>query len=323
MKTKEKLLQILEKNKNNWISGEETAVSMSVSRAAVWKAVMSLRNEGYIIDAVRNKGYRLVSEVDEITELGIWKYLSPECHALDIHLLPEVGSTNVLLRQKADEGCQEGTVLIASMQTDGRGQLGRRFYSPAETGIYMSLLLRPVTIQQEYVLRLTTIAAAAAAETIEFASGKKTAIKWVNDIYLEGKKVCGILTEESLGIESGLINSVIVGVGINVYEPEKGFPDDIKDTAGSVFDKITLDGKNILAAGFLNRFMRYYLSGDFNSYIAEYRKRCFILGKNINVIKSDQVKRGIAEDIDDDCRLIVRYDDGSVERLSGGEIKIN
>ncbi|MBQ4512416.1 MAG: biotin--[Anaerolineaceae bacterium] len=323
MRTKEKLLQILEKNKNNWISGEETAENLSISRAAIWKTVKSLRNDGYIIDAVRNKGYRLVSEVDEITELGIWKYLSPECRMLDIHLLTEVGSTNVLLRQKADEGYQEGTVLIASMQTDGRGRLGRRFYSPADTGIYMSLLLRPVTIQPEYALRLTTIAAAAAAETIELASGKIAAIKWVNDIYLDGKKVCGILTEGSVGMESGQIDSVIVGVGINVYEPEKGFPEEIKETAGAVFDKNIPDGKNILAAGFLNRFMRYYLSGDFDSYIAEYRKRCFILGKGISVIKQAQVKRGIAEDIDDDCRLIVRYDDGSVERLSGGEIKIN
>ena len=322
MKTKEKLLHILETNKNLWVSGEEAAGMLSVSRTAVWKAVMSLRSEGYVIDAVQNKGYRLTSEADELSELGIWKYLGPECRNLDIHLLTEVESTNVLLRQKADMGCPEGTVLIASKQTEGRGRHGRRFYSPADTGIYMSLLLRPVKIDPEYSLRLTTSAAVAASETIELASGKETSIKWVNDVFVENRKVCGILTEGSMNMETGHLDSVVLGVGINVYEPEKGFPEDIKDIAGAVFDKAFTDGKNILAAGFLNRFMRYYLSGDYSGYITDYRKRCFVIGRKIEVIKQERVYKGTAVDVDENCRLVVQYEDGTVERLSGGEIRL-
>ena len=162
----------------------------------------------------------------------------------------------------------------------------------------------------------------AASETIELASGKETSIKWVNDVFVENRKVCGILTEGSMNMETGHLDSVVLGVGINVYEPEKGFPEDIKDTAGAVFDKVFADGKNILAAGFLNRFMRFYLSGDYTGYTAEYRKRCFVIGRKIEVLKQDQGYKGIAVDVDENCRLVVQYEDGTVERLSGGEIRV-
>ena len=125
-----------------------------------------------------------------------------------------------------------------------------------------------------------------------------------------------------MNMETGHLDSVVLGVGINVYEPEKGFPEDIKDIAGAVFDKAFTDGKNILAAGFLNRFMRYYLSGDYSGYITDYRKRCFVIGRKIEVIKQERVYKGTAVDVDENCRLVVQYEDGTVERLSGGEIRL-
>ena len=322
MKTKEKLLQLLDENKNNWVSGETSAQKLSISRAAVWKAIKSLRNDGYLIDAVRNRGYRLVSDADILSELGIWNYLQSEYSSLDIQVMSEVGSTNDSLREKAIAGYPEGTVLIAGMQTDGKGRLGRRFYSPADTGVYMSILLRPTDIQPSKALRLTTAAAVAVCRAIESVSGKDPKIKWVNDVYLDNRKVCGILTEGAVSLESGSLDYVVLGVGINVYRPEKGFPADIEDIAGYIFEEKTSDGKNMIAAAFLNNFMKIYQSGDFESYIDEYRKRSFVIKKNIDVINDGSIRKAFALGIDDNCRLIVCFEDGTMEHLDAGEISI-
>ena len=322
MKTKEKLLQLLDENKNNWVSGEITAQKLSISRAAIWKAVKSLRSDGYLIDAVRNRGYRLVSDADVLSELGIWKYLQPECSSLDIQVVSEVGSTNDSLREKAIGGYPEGTVLIAGMQTDGKGRLGRRFYSPADTGVYMSILLRPTDIPPSKALRLTTAAAVAVCRAIESVSGKEPKIKWVNDVYLDNRKICGILTEGAVSLESGSLDYVVLGVGINVYCPEKGFPADIEDIAGYIFDEKMSDGKNKIASAFLNNFMKIYQSGDLESFIDEYRKRNFVIGKNIYVINDGFIRKAFALDIDDNCRLIVCFEDGKIEHLETGEISI-
>ena len=236
--------------------------------------------------------------------------------------MSEVGSTNDFLREKAIAGYSEGTVLVAGMQTDGKGRLGRRFYSPADTGVDMSILLRPSDIPPSKALRLTTAAAVAVCRAIESVSGKDPKIKWVNDVYLDSRKVCGILTEGTVSLESGSLDYVVLGVGINVYRPEKGFPADIEDTAGYIFDEKTNDGKNMIAAAFLNNFMKIYQSGDFESYIDEYRKRSFVIKKNINVINDGSIRKAFALDIDDNCRLIVCFEDGTLEHLDAGEISI-
>lgn len=322
MRTKDKLLELLQNHSGEWYSGEEIAASLAVSRAAIWKAAMSLRNDGYIIDAVRNRGYRLSSEADNLSELGIWKYLRPECRMLDIRLLQEVGSTNVLLREKADAGYPEGTVLIASTQTDGRGRLGRKFYSPAETGLYMSLLLRPGSLLPEQAVRLTTIAAVAVCEAVEAASGKQAEIKWVNDIFVDRKKVCGILTEGSISMESGGFDYVILGIGINVYQPQDGFPAEIVSTAGAVFDRVQKDQKNILAAGILNRFIGYYLSGNYDRCSKEYRKRSMVIGREISLSLNGKQVKALAVDVDQQCRLVVKYENGETACLTAGDISV-
>lgn len=322
MKTRDRLIQILEASPNQWISGEYLAETFSLSRAAVWKAANSLRSEGYLIDAVRSKGYRLVTDADIMSDLGIIQYLSPDCRNLDIRVLSEVGSTNTLLKEKADAGSPEGTVLIADMQTDGKGRAGRRFYSPADTGIYMSILLRPVETEPSRGLRFTTMAAAAACDAIHDVSGKEPGIKWVNDIYLDCKKVCGILTEGSLSMESGLLDHVVLGIGINAYCPEGGFPPALKDIAGAVYDEKQMDGRNRLAAGFLNRFFAYYCQKDSDSFTKTYRRHSIVIGKEVTVISGASKRRALALSIDNDFRLVVQYEDGRTEHLSTGEVSI-
>ena len=322
MKTREKILDLLEARKGEYLSGADLASDLSITRAAVWKAVTRLREDGYPINAVPNKGYRFAEDTDFLTEQGIWKYLDPCCGMLDIHVLPEAGSTNELLRKKAEAGSPEGTVLIAGMQTDGKGRQGRRFYSPANTGIYMSLLLRPVDPASSQAVRLTAAAAVAGCEAIGSVSGRAAQIKWVNDIFLDRKKVCGILTEGPMGVGSSSMGSVIVGIGINAYPPEGGFPKEIREIAGAVFSEPQNDGKNRLAAGFLNRFMGYYLHPEESDYAEKYKAHSMVIGNEISVLSGNSVRKASTLDIDADCCLLVRYENGETARLAPGEIRI-
>lgn len=322
MGTKEQILTLFEKYKGEYFSGEEIAERLSVSRAAVWKAVNSLRGEGYHIDAVPNKGYSLSVETDILSVQGIQKYLWSVCSCITLDVLPILDSTNAMVREKAAVGAPEGYTVIANSQTVGRGRSGRSFYSPSDTGVYMSLLLRPRNYSAGQAARLTTMAAVAACEAIETVSGAKAQIKWVNDIYVAGKKVSGILTEASIGLESGLLEYAVLGIGINVSPPKDGFPKELENVAGAVFGGAQSDGKNRLAAEFLNRFMAYYSMLPRADYVANYRSRSLVLGKEIQVISPDSTKKATALDVDEECHLIVRYEDGKTEKLSSGEISV-
>ena len=172
MTTKESILALFEEQRGVYFSGEEIAARLAVSRAAVWKAVNGLRKEGYEIDAVSNKGYRLAADTDILSTQGIEKYQDPVCRTLNLCVLPEAESTNTLLREKANAGAPEGTVILANTQTKGRGRRGRSFYSPADTGLYLSILLRPDGMTPDQAVKITTMAAVAVCEAVEEISGK-------------------------------------------------------------------------------------------------------------------------------------------------------
>lgn len=322
MGTKEKLLALFEADKGKFFSGEELAARLAVSRTAVWKAVNSLRKEGYEIQAVQNKGYSLSVSTDILSIQGVEKYLNPEHSYIELEILPDIGSTNDYLREKAAQGKGEGYAVVAGAQTRGKGRTGRSFYSPADTGIYLSLLLRPKDCGPAQAVKFTTMAAVAACEAIEKVSHRSPQIKWVNDIYIDGKKVSGILTEASVSLENGSLEYVLLGIGINVYPPEKGFPQELRETAGSVFQERKSDGKNQLAAGFLNRLMEIYTKEETGEYAEEYRKRSMVLGKRIQILTPEGEKGARALEIDKDCRLLVEYEDGNRELLRAGEIRI-
>lgn len=322
MGTKEKLLALFEADKGKFFSGEELAARLAVSRTAVWKAVNSLRKEGYEIQAVRNKGYSLSVSTDILSIQGVEKYLNPEHSYIELEILPDIGSTNDYLREKAAQGKGEGYAVVAGAQTRGKGRTGRSFYSPADTGIYLSLLLRPKDCGPAQAVKFTTMAAVAACEAIENVSHRSPQIKWVNDIYIDGKKVSGILTEASVSLENGSLEYVLLGIGINVYPPEKGFPQELRETAGSVFQERKSDGKNQLTAGFLNRLMEIYTKEETGEYAEEYRKRSMVLGKRIQILTPEGEKGARALEIDKDCRLLVEYEDGNRELLRAGEIRI-
>ena len=199
-----------------------------------------LRAQGYLIESVTNKGYRLSSRSDVLSEAGVERYL--KATGLRIQVVDRVDSTNSAMKRMAAEGAPHGSVLIANEQSAGRGRMGRSFYSPPGTGIYMSLLLRPHTDAQRATL-VTASAAVAVAEAIEQLAGEPVQIKWVNDIFLDDKKISGILTEAAFGLESGVPEYVVVGVGINACAPEGGFPPELAEIAGSLWQSPVPDGK--------------------------------------------------------------------------------
>lgn len=320
--TKEQLLTLFENNKGIFFSGEAIAEKLSISRTAVWKAVKSLRSEGYCICAVQNKGYSLSTETDILSVQGIQKYLEPVCSRVTLELVPTLGSTNERAREMAVREAPEGYTVIALTQTSGRGRLGRSFYSPADTGIYMSLLLRPQQYSAQRAAQLTTIAAVAACEAIEKLSGEPAQIKWVNDLYVAGKKVGGILTEASVALENGLLEYAVLGIGMNLLPPENGFPSDIRDVAGAILKESQNDGKNRLAAEFLNRFLTYYSGSHGCSLVESYRKRSLVIGRTVQVLSAGSCKTATALGIDENYRLLVEYEDGKREALFSGEISI-
>lgn len=322
METKDMLLTLLLSHKGDYLSGEEIAQTLTISRTAVWKAANALRSAGYHIDAVRNRGYCLAEDDDILSVSGIEALLGAARRSLTLELVASTESTNSLLRERANANCAEGYVVLAGHQTKGRGRLGRSFYSPPDTGLYLSLLLRPTHLLPGEAARITTMAAVAACRAIEEVSGQEAKIKWVNDIYLDGKKVCGILTEASLSLESGSLEYAVVGVGFNVNLPEGGFPEALSEIAGAIFPQKQDQQRNRLAAAFLRHFLAIYHNGDITAYSDEYRRRSFVLGHPIFVHSPSGVRSAWALDVDSSCRLVVRYDDGTIASLSSAEISI-
>ena len=321
MDLKQEILKILEENRGESISGTKLAKELYVTRSAVWKAIKSLQKEGYQITAVTNKGYCLAPYNDIVSAESISPYLKGRAKTflLDVH--HTITSTNTVAKERAGQGAPEGTVVVAREQTEGRGRLGRSFYSPNGSGIYFSIILRP-KLSIEDSLKITTAAAVAVARAIDTLAGVEAKIKWVNDIFVHDKKVCGILTEASLNFENGGLEYAVVGIGINISTQD--FPKEIEAIAGSIFSQKPGDTpiSSVLVAEVLNNIAEAMDSLTDCKYLEEYRRRSFLLGKNILVIKGGQTIPAKAITIDDNARLVVEYDDHTREALSSGEVSI-
>ena len=256
-----------------------------------------------------------------IYENQIRKLLTGVAKNINIEIVEEIGSTNDELKLQASKGENEIKLLVAEYQTKGKGRKGRSFFSPANSGCYMSFLLKPSYSAEECTL-LTTAAATATAQAIEDIFGKKAQIKWVNDIYMSRKKVAGILTEASFKKDGSGVDYAIVGIGININPPEEGFPEEIKNIATSLTDNLSSDIKNRLIAEVTNNFIYYYKNLSTREFMDEYRHRLFFLGEEITVIQANETFQATAIDIDSMCHLIVKTQSGEKKTLFGGEISI-
>ena len=249
-------------------------------------------------------------------------HLSEFTSDIDLFIYECVTSTNDIAKEIIQNGCNKETVIIAKKQTAGRGRRGRSFFSPDASGVYMSIILRP-EVNYELFSLLTPAAAVATAKATECVSGKKIDIKWINDIFLDGKKICGILCETSFE-NNKVPQNIIVGIGINLCDPQGGFPKEIAEIASSLFgSSIPNEGiTSILCAEIINNLKKYSDTLSDRTFIEEYKSRMFLLGKEINVISPNSRYSAVASDIDDDAHLIVTLPDGSKKVLNAGEISI-
>ena len=321
MSVKDEVATLFEKNRGEVLSGEEIADRLGVSRTAVWKAIRSLQKEGYQISGVSGKGYCLSRATDVMSASGIRNYLDdPTREWAEVRVFEQVDSTNEVLKRKAAEGPAEGLVAAAMSQTKGKGRFSRGFYSPEGAGVYFSIYLKP-SFSLENAGLITTAAAVAACRAIDALSGKKTQIKWVNDVYLDGKKIVGILTEASFNAENAELEYAVLGIGIDLYRPPEGFPEEAGE-AGAVFDAVQEDMRNRMIAEVLNRFRPIYENLESRAFIGEYRERCFVPGREVLVIRGGKKTPALALEVDDHCRLKVRYEDGREELLNSGEVSL-
>jgi BirA family biotin operon repressor/biotin-[acetyl-CoA-carboxylase] ligase len=259
---------------------------------------------------------------DVLSPEGIRLNLREEYRDREIVVCKSIDSTNMEVKRRALEGAQEGLFVLAEEQTAGRGRRGRDFFSPAGTGIYMSILFRPQEEHSHDVVLITTAAAVAVCRAIRRVLGEEPEIKWVNDVYLGGKKVCGILTEAVSDFESGRIDTVVVGIGINYHTPQEGFPEEIRQIAGSVCEERQRIPRNILAAAVAENMYDLYEGLSDRTYMEDYRRWSNVLGKEVRYTSGEDWEHGTAVDIDEDGGLVICTPDGEKKTLRTGEITL-
>jgi len=320
---KEEILAVLKSNPGVYISGQSLSESLGVSRTAIWKYINALKEEGYDIESVSKKGYRLVASPDLLTGDEVSPFLSTKCIGRSYFHFDTLESTNTKAKELASGPCLDGAVIVSEEQTTGKGRLGRQWVSPKHRGIWMSIILKP-DIEPSGVPRIVHIAAAAVVLAMQ-EIGIKASIKWPNDIILNGKKVCGILTEMSGEINH--IDYVVVGIGINANLELQDIPSEITEKASSLLIETGSEvDRKALSAKVLNHFETLYLdfleTGTIDASVKICRDRSILLGRDIRVISRNKERKAKAVDISIDGELIVQFEDGRIEPISSGEVSV-
>jgi BirA family biotin operon repressor/biotin-[acetyl-CoA-carboxylase] ligase len=319
---KKDIIRLL-KEKNDFTSGEDISNALGVTRAAIWKHIKSLKEEGYEIESYSRKGYRLIESPDVLSQNEILKYLKTTNIAREIIHFDTIASTNTKAKELADKGALEGTVIISEEQSGGRGRLGREWTSPKYKGIWMSIILRPQVDPSE-ISKVTQVAAAAVVKAGQ-QMGYDLYVKWPNDIIMNDKKICGILTEMSG--ELNQINYVVLGIGVNANLDIGDFPDDLREKASSIMIESGIQvNRQELCAKILNHFEALY-----DSFIKDKqgieaidicREQSILIGKNVSVIRGNDSFDALVLDLNPAGELVVRKKDGTKERLFSGEVSV-
>ena len=318
---KAEILSLL-RERGSYVSGQELCEHFNVSRTAVWKAVNQLEKEGYCIQAVQNRGYLLVSEDEVFGQNELESRMDTEWAGHPVSFYETINSTNLRAKLDADNGAPEGALVVADMQTAGRGRRGRTWSSPAGLNVYFTLILKPRYVPDKASM-VTLVMALAVAEGIRETCGVEAGIKWPNDIVVNGKKVCGILTEMS--VEKDFIHHVVIGVGINVGLQE--FAPELADTATSLQAECGRKvPKAALVANIMKAFEKYYESfrekTDLSDLVDSYNKMLVNRGKTVRVLDPKGEYSGVAEGINELGELLVELPDGHVENVYAGEVSV-
>lgn len=319
---KEALLHMLTENEGEFVSGQQISDKLDCSRTAIWKHVSELRKSGYTIEAVQKRGYRLVTSPDLVTPEEVSLYTGSGLFGKRIIYKVSVKSTQEIAHESARNGAEEGSIVLADEQTGGRGRLGRAWQSPSGTGIWMSLVLRP-KIPLQKAPQLTLLIAVAASKAIEKVTGLEAAIKWPNDLLINGKKVAGILTE--LQAEADSIHSVIVGIGMNVNQEKKHFSEEIAEIATS----LAIEGNKQFRRAEIIGVILSEIENLYNSYLENgfsvikllWEARAFSLGKRITARSFSGTLTGYAKGITEEGVLLLEDDNGEIHSIYSADIE--
>lgn len=323
MDISERVLDLLKKNKDLFLSGETMSREIGITRSAIWKRIRDLRSKGYIIEASPSKGYRLLTVPDILSVQEIRDSIKDTLTiGREIHIFGEIDSTNIKGMELGERGSPEGTILLAETQTTGKGRLGRKWISP-RGNIYLSVILRP-DIQPSRIPLITLMAGVASASALRKTINIDAYIKWPNDIILNGKKVGGILTE--MNSEMDRINYIVLGIGINVNMDPSLLPPDVRVNATTLKEAIgrEVNRTEILSALIkeLDRWYRIFLNDGYGSILDTWRGLSLSFRKKVKVTSLNRTIEGLAEEIDDYGRLLVRLEDGKIEKVVSGDVTI-
>jgi BirA family biotin operon repressor/biotin-[acetyl-CoA-carboxylase] ligase len=321
LSSRDQILSLFRRNLGEFVSGREISAELNVSRAAVWKQVEMLREHGYEIEAQRSRGYRLLSGPDVLLAAEVERGLQTRIVGCSLFCLETLDSTNAKVRQLAEAGAADGTVVIADRQSAGRGRLGRRWESPPSVNLYCSILLRPqIPVQQ--APQLTFLSAVAVAETLNHLYQLSARVKWPNDILVGGAKIAGLLNE--MNAETEQVHFVVLGVGVNLNMSAAQFPAEMLYPATSVSLEL---GQLIDRVTFVRAFLQR-LDGYYQEFLAEgfvpIRRRwealCDLLNCRVQVDQNPVLLQGVVVGLDTDGALRLQLDDGRVERILAGDV---
>ena len=318
---KAEILALLREN-DKFVSGQELCNRFGVSRTAVWKVINQLKKEGYRIEAVQNKGYHMVSSPDLLSKYELESRMATAWLGKEIVYKETTGSTNADVRRMAEDGAENGLLVVADAQTSGKGRRGRQWESEKGTNLYFSMLLKP-DIAPDKASMITLVAAYSVAKVIEKNTGLDAKIKWPNDIVVGKKKVCGILTE--MNMERDYIHHIVVGIGINVNEEE--FPDEIRDMATSLKKEVgqIVSRANLLCdilLQFEKDYSAFLAAEDLKPFIDDYNKMLVNKGALVKVLDPKGEFSGIAGGINEEGMLIVFKENGQIEKVYAGEVSV-
>lgn len=325
MKTDKSDILTLLRNSEDFVSGQQICAKLGVSRTAVWKVINQLKEEGYQIESVSRKGYRLTASPDILSSSEIASRLTTKWAGRKLYYFDETDSTNIDAKRCAEEGAPHGTTVIADMQTAGRGRRGRMWQSPPGSAIYMTIMLKPDFVPDKASM-LTLVMALSVADAIAETTGLQAGIKWPNDVVVNAKKVCGILTE--MNVESDYIQYVVIGVGINANNGSlEEFPEEIRQTATSL--KIE-SGAHISRAELIERVLFHFEKNydvfvstlDLSGLMEAYDKRLLNLDAEVRVLDPKGEYSGIARGINSLGELLVEKEDGSIVQVYAGEVSV-
>ena len=318
------ILNLLRQSGDKFISGEELAEQLKVSRTAIWKHIKALRDSGYEIESVPRSGYRLLHSPDLLSAEEVRNALTTKIIGSEIKYFTVTDSTNVQAKKLAAAGAPDGTLVIAEEQTGGRGRLSRKFFSPRGKGILFSVILRPKILPQQ-APKYTLLAAVAIVKAMKEVTGANVGIKWPNDILHDGKKLVGILTEMNAEMEG--VNFIVIGMGINVNIPIEALPDDVKDKAASLSGILGHEVSRLkLLSAIAAELERLYITAQtegFEPIFRQWREYSITLGQHISVIGvgTGETYEGTAVDIDSDGALLVKTN-GQIKRVLAGDVSI-